>query len=1134
MFYRQLFRNPGVKSLFALILSLLLVPVYGQNSLLAEGEWVRFSIPENGMYRLRGSDLQAAGLSINGIPSEQIHVAAFPGGPLPQELGEGAPPGLRELAILVLDGNDGVFNPADVIVFYAEGPDKIHGSPDGASFEYNPYSRQNYVFVGISPAESKRTTVLGAMSAAGPGITSFRDAAFYKDSENNLLRSGRKWYGQRLQSGQSASVAFDLPDLVPGSNVTLTSAVMAQSFSPATFTLTWGGGIIGEQNVDAVPDFLNPPSNNPYRFSTKGREVISSFSFPAGTGNGQPLVTIGYSGSGGGRSIGYPDYLLVEAERSLILRGPSLVFSGSGPGIYSLQFSGTAPLIWDISDFYNAQSIVSESTAGQTTFSESRNDIRRYAAFVPAGLPIPEADGPVTEQNLPGAPSADLLIVTHPDFLEAANTLAAHRRSFSQRNVVVATTEMIYNEYSGGRQDVSAIRNFARELYLKGSLEHVLLLGKGTFDYLGILSVNVNFVPTYQSRNSLEPLDSYASDDFFGFLETGEGSWEEVAGGNHTLDAGVGRLAVTTPEEANQLVAKIIRYDLDRNTLGAWRSRLVFVADDEDFNLHHRQAERLATFSDTTYIPFRNQKIYLGAFPQESGAGGQTIPEARDAIDRSVREGALVVNYTGHGGESGWAQEQVLTRQMIREWNNRDRLPLFVTATCEFGRHDNPNEASGGELVVNMPNGGGIALLSTGRPVFSSSNFSVNRAFYENVFDFQDGKPPAFGDIFRKTKNESIDDAIDINRVGNRNFTLLGDPSQRLAYPRAMVRLSGLTADGQSTDTLKAGSTIIMETEVLNSTGSRDLSFDGTADILVTDKPVDRQTIDQPVFNYQTRENILFRGKATVSQGRAVFTFVVPRNISQKSGNGRIQLYARHEQGDAIGGSDSVFVGGTSAIPPADDTGPDISVFFGDSTNTSRTDVNDNTLLFVRLEDESGINISGFGVGNSLTASLDGKEYALNEYYTADRDNYQAGWAVFPLSDMEKGPHVLTIKAWDVYNNSNELVVNFSVADPGTLVLKNVMNYPQPVETETTFRFDHNRAGETLEVEWTLLGSRGQYIEKRAFLIEDSPSRVELTSWGPERTDKNLVPGIYFYSIVVRSTLDGATAKKYQKLIFID
>lgn len=1120
-----------MKLIASIFFALFLTQSFGQSSILSEGQWVKYVIRENGMYRLRGTDLQAAGISLENVSPGQIHVAGFPGGALDQLLENGEPPRLSEMAIMVLDGNDGSFDPEDLIVFYAEGAHHVRQKTDGPEFSYNPYSQVNFLFVGVSNDPAKRVDQMDPMSSPAPEITTFKDIQFYKTSENNLLESGRKWYGRRLQTGQSEQIDFNIPDLATGGNVTITSAVMAQSFSLATFTFSWQGSVIGQQEVNPVPDFLNPPSNNPFRYSVKGREEITSFTFPVVSGGETRQLDIGYEASGSGRSVGFIDYILVEADRNLVVPADQLLFAGKGPGKYELTFSESPPMVWDITSFFDAEELSASINATTLSFEDSRADQRQYAAFIPELLPVPEFIGPVAGQDLPGGSAADLVIVTHPDFLGAANTLAQHRAQFSQLTVAVVTTEQVYNEYAGGKQDVSAIRNYAREQYLKGTLDHILLIGKGTFDYLDILNVTANYVPTYQSRNSLDPLDSYASDDFYGFLEAGEGEWLEVSGGNHSLDIGVGRLAVTTPEQAAGVVQKIIRYDLDKKNLGEWRTRLVFVADDEDFNLHHRQAERLATFSDSTYVDFRKRKIYLGAFEQEAGAGGQTIPEASEMIDRSISDGALVVNYTGHGGENGWAQEQVLTKQMIRSWRNTNKLPLFVTATCEFGRHDNPREESGGELVVNSPNGGGIALLSTGRPVFSSSNFSVNQAFYDALFRFEDGEVPAFGSIFKKTKNESIDDAIDINKVGNRNFTLLGDPSQQIAHPRQGIRLLSLTGDGEATDTLKAGSRIRIEAEITTAGGTRDVSFTGTADLFVTDKPVDRQTLDAPVFNYETRENILFKGKATVTDGLAAFEFIVPRNISQKPGTGRIQLYAQADQGDALGAADSIFIGGTSAIPGQDTQGPDIAVFFGDSTNTSRNDVNDNTLLFVSLKDDSGINTSGFGVGNNLTGILDGSSFVMNEYYTAKADDYSAGWIVYPLSDLEKGRHTLTIRAWDVFNNSNEITVEFIVADPGTLVVKNVMNYPNPVIDQTIFRFDHNRAGETLEVEWMLIGDQGQFIEKRTFLIEDSPSRVELVQWD---RSKNLTPGIYFFSVVVRSTLDGATAKKYQKLILID
>lgn len=1124
----------GVKLFILPLLLLCVVFVQAQPSLLSEGEWIKYRIPQAGFYRIRGIDLQGAGISLSGLNPENIRLTTMPGGPLLQELEGAAPPRLREIPVMIIGVEDGTFDAQDVIVFYAEGPHKIGANEDGPVYHHNPYAEFNYVFVGINAGTGARISMANVSPADVPQYTSFTSLIFYQQTVNNLLESGREWYGQRLQSGQAAVITFTIPNLVPGSPLTITSAVMAQTFAPASFSLTWEGQAVGEHDLASVPDFLDPPTNNPFRYSLKGTEDFDTFTIPAPSGNGTYRLQYSFSGESGSRAIGYLNYALLQAERSLLLENDALLFSSKGSGSYRIQTTSTSGQVWDITDIYNPRQIPVEAVNETMEFSQADDDAHFYGVFRPETLPVPALEGPIANQNLPESPAVNVLIVTHPDFLAAAQTLAAHRSSYNNYQVQVVTTDQIYNEYSSGRQDVTAIRNHARSLFMKGDLQYLLLMGKGTYDYLNILGTNTNYVPTYQSRNSLAPLDSYASDDFYGFLEEGEGKWEEVSGGNHTLDIGVGRLPVTSSDQAMKVVNKVIQYDLDKDKLGAWRTQLTFVADDEDFNLHHRQAERLAVYSDTSHLEYKNKKIYLGSFPQESGDGGTTAQEANDAIDRAIQEGSLIVNYTGHGNENVWAQEAILTRLMIEEWQNKDKLPLFVTATCEFGRHDNPRQVSGGEMVVTMPQGGGIALLSTGRPVFSSSNFAVNRAFYASVFALENGKPPALGDVFRNTKNASIDDAIDVNRVGNRNFTLLGDPSQVLGYPQKKIDITSITGDGTATDSLKAGSRIMLQGEVRLENGLRDETFNGKVEVVVYDVPVAKATIVEPEFIYQSRENILFKGKGSVNDGRMSFDFIVPLSVSQSEGNARIQLYAYSQLTDAAGASDSIKVGGFSEITGTDNEGPDIAIYFGDSTNTSRTDINDNTLLFVKLSDESGVNLTGFSTGNGITAILDEETFLLDSYYSAVENSYQEGWVAFPLYDLEKGEHTLTIKAWDVYNNPGETTIDFVVADPGTLVVKNIINYPQPVFDHTSFRFDHNRAGETLEVVWELIGSSGQFIEKREFRIENSPSRVELTSWNDGQGSKKLDPGIYFYSIGVRSSLDGASTKKYQKLILIN
>ena len=683
---------------------------------------------------------------------------------------------------------------------------------------------------------------------------------------------------------------------------------------------------------------------------------------------------------------------------------------------------------------------------------------------------------------------------------------------------------------ASGRKDLTAIRNLARIYYNKGSLKFLLLFGKGSFDYYGVLPFFSNYVPTYQSRNSLNPLETYASDDYFGFMEDDEGEWPEAAGGNHSMDIGVGRLPVTSASEAESVVSKLIAYSRDRTGMADWRSRLLFVADDEDFNLHHRQSDQLAVLTDTTRTAFQNRRVFLGTFPQESAGGGQTSAKASEELNRQIRQGALVINYTGHGNENTWTQEQILTKGMISQWQNTDRLPLFVTATCEFGRHDDPRQVSGGELIVTEPNGGGIGILSTGRPVFASSNFRLNEAFYNALFEEYDGEQGRLGDIMRQTKNESVDLASDAKKVGNRNFSLLGDPSLKLAIPESGITITDIEVNGAPADSLRAGDRVLIRGTVSPS------AFNGEVVLTMRDKPATVQTLEAPVYTYQERLNPVFIGRASVTSGSFAIEFIVPRNISNPQGFGRIYAYSasKNTLQDLIGGYTDVVLGGVSDAPVTDTTGPEIQLFFGDSTNLSRSNINANTLMFIKLADESGINLSGFGVGNSLTATLDESEtFVLNDYYRATLDTFQEGWAVFPLNDLEEGRHEVTITARDVFNNSNQLTVAFEVAERGTLIVRTLQNFPNPVRDQTVFRFTHNRPGEDLEVFIRIIDTQGKVLTENQVVIQNSRATVDIPIWENIVQSKFITSGIYIYGIRVRSTLDGAADQKHARMMVL-
>lgn len=1103
--------------------------------MLANGSWYKIAVAGNGMYKLDASALSGLGINTAGIDPEKIKIYGNGGGMLPQTNDSIRPVGLTENAIKVVGGEDGSFDNGDYVIFYGEGPDYYAYTADSIYYQTNIYDRQNYYFLTVNGAPGLR---VGEGPDLGHGhnlITVGDDFLFHEVNTNNLLTSGRKWYGEIFDVNTQHSFSYNLPNRLTDREIEIRVSVMAQSFSPCSFDVAVNGTTVGNVSVESVPDY-NQSGN---RYAVKGKEaqkVLTALS------NSENLnITFNFNKGSSGRSVGYLDHFIIEFKNTLSYNNEALFFRSKASrnnaiNTYNVNNVGNNVMIWNITNRY----VPSNQVHANGTFGASgNNQIQEFVAFTEQDLLVPELIGSIPNQNIRNLSQPDLLIVTNSDFLPQAQQLAAFRSSNDNLATHVVTLDQIYNEFSSGKQDVSAIRDFTKHLYNKGSrLKYLLLFGKGSYDYQDRISDNTNKLPVYESRNSLHPLYTYASDDFYGFMENDEGLWEEMAGGNHTLDIGVGRLPVSTTQEATNVVNKLISYSNDKKNYGKWRNNIVFVADDGDNNTHQGQADDLAKLIDTSYVAFNADKLYLDAFKQEPRPSGEISPEASAKLTEKIDEGALIVNYTGHGGEVGWMQEQVLTVEMIQSWKNKNNLPLFVTATCEFGRHDDPRRVSGGELVITTPSGGGIAIVSTSRPVYSTSNFAINKAFYNTVFAQENGEYLRLGDVIRVTKNNSINSASDGNKVGNRNFTLLGDPSLKLAYPEQQLNITGIQQNNIITDTLNAQGKITVTGQVSDFNGNMDTAYNGSLFVEVFDKPSEFKTLgdENLPFKYYQKENVLFRGNASIRNGLFTFGFFVPKNISYQFGNGKISMYAINDEQiiDAHGATGNILIGGSTG-PPVDNQGPIIQSYFGDSTNTSTRDIPPNTNLALHLADESGINISGYGLGNSIEAILDDSIlYRLNDYYEAIKDNYKEGWAIYPLQNMLPGKHNLTIKAWDVFNNPGGSSIEFYVIDPDKINISQLFNYPNPFSEKTHFRLTHNRSGEDLEVQLQIMDGNGALVKDMLFNVSGAQSTINLYEWDGSSNGEKLQTGIYLFKVKIRSLSDGATTENFKKLILIN
>ena len=531
-------------------------------------------------------------------------------------------------------------------------------------------------------------------------------------------------------------------------------------------------------------------------------------------------------------------------------------------------------------------------------------------------------------------------------------------------------------------------------------------------------------------------------------------------------------------------------------------------------------------------------KVYLDAFKQESGAGGSRYPQANQAINNQVYNGTLIWNYSGHGGSNRLAEEVVIDQDIVNSWNNPSKLPLFITATCDFAPYDNPVVNSLGENILLRPNTGGIALLTTTRVVFSFSNRIINNNYLQFALQPDTtGSYRSLGESIKVAKNYTYQTSGDI--ANNRKFTLLGDPALTLAYPTLKIRTTKVNdIPAAQTDTIRATEKVVIEGEVADQQGNLLPSFNGTVYPTIFDKVQTINTLandpTSQVVGFQTQNTVLYKGKASVVNGRFVFTFKMPKDINYQYGNGKLSLYAENGSNDGNGIFSNFIVGGIGNNASNDNEGPVIKAFLNDEKFVNGGVTNENPILIVKLSDSSGINIAGTGIGHDLVATLDNDNrqyFVLNDFYEGELDSYQKGVVHFQLPTLASGTHSLKIKAWDVVNNSSEYILEFSVANNEELVLNHVLNYPNPFTTKTQFWFEHNRPGQNLHVKVQIFTVAGKVVKTIKQTINDAGNRSCEVEWdGRDEYGDKLGRGVYLYRLTV-ITPEGKKKERIEKLV---
>lgn len=1108
------------------------------NSVLSTGDWHQFYIEKSGVYKISKNFLQQLGLNLNAIDPRNIKIFGNGGRMLPLANNTFYPLDIIENAIEISGEIDGVFNNEDYILFYGEGVDTYNSE---SQTNNNLYDTKSYYYVTVQGGTGKRISTMAQPSGNSTlNLDAFDDHQYHELDLINIARLGRQWFGESFEINQEQEFSFNFTNIDTATPIKLSTTTASAAFTNTSFKVAANGQELGTMNFPSLV------VNSGTQFIAG---LLSNATFAA-TENVKIKLT--YDNNGVPGSKGYLDNIRLIAKRKLQGYGKQFHFqydlAGSNLGIvtYSITNATAISKIWDVTDIYNVTKI-ENSSQSSIAFKANLGQIRKYVALDAADYftPLKGNKPKIANQNLKGTFSnntIDYVIIAPALLTTQAEKLAVFHRSYSNLNVKVITLESIYQEFSSGKQDIAAIRNCIKYIYDNPlnpakKLKYVNLFGDASYDYKNRIANNTNIVPIYHALNSNSIGESsFASDDFYGLMDTSEGNVINFFGG---IDIAVGRMLVGDNKQAEEMVNKVIEYH-DIKSYGSWRNNYVTISDDideaSDISLQSRQNQLADVI--TSQKPFLNiNKILLDSYTQEASAGGFRYSKARADIFSAFEKGALVFNYLGHGGEDGLSSERIWEKSDGQNLSNQYKYPLFITITCDFSRFDNPSRPTAGEYTYWNPKGGAISMITTIREIgqFSAENF--NDLLARNLFSYGSNQYNSIAEALRISKNSNPNSSTNV-------VFYIGDPAIMLAIPKPRIRLTKVNdvPVSQPIDDFKSLARMKLTGEITDENNNPLTNYSGALSTTIFDKKITRATLNNdgngaPIAFNALGETI-FRGNASVTNGQFEFSFVVPRDIRVPLSNGKISFYSKKNLilENQTGFDTIIKIGGVNENAIADNISPTVKLYMNDETFVSGGITNESPFLLAILEDENGINTAS-GIGHDIVAILDGdvnNPFILNDYYQTALDDITKGTLRFPLRNLAVGLHTITFKAWDVYNNPITAEIQFIVVGDDSLTLTHVLNYPNPFVNYTEFWFTHNHPYEPLEVQIQVMTITGKVVWSKNQIINTEGFLSKEISWdGRDDFGDKIGKGVYIYKLSVKSNLTNKRTEKFEKLVIL-
>lgn len=1114
---------------------------YATNSVLSSGTWVKIRIDKPGVYQITNSSLRSMGFS----NPDRVKLYGMNMEVLPEK-------GLNVLGDDVTELP--LYRTPEKVLFYGRGTTRCTtrtSNNSSVTFTHfnNPYTNYKYYLLTEGESPMEFPTYDYEVGSDAPTFHTFPEYALIENDNYSFMNSGRAFFeSYDYQSNNSRSYSLDLPGYSGEGVVTMDVQFCAAGTSASSVNVLFNNNEIGKIEIPKLGNY--------------DHGILRSRSFTLSSDVSiQNTVTLIHDRVSG--ISGHLDYIRAGYFRNLQLDGGSILFrpSQSGDVVFSLSGANENTVVWRVSrygDIERVKSTLNGSSLQVPFTSEESSQVtwqsEELVAVNPSSsFPTPTVMGKIDNQDLHSLSNLDLVIVVPASgkLLTQAQRLADAHTTYDSIRSVVLTIDKVYNEFSGGTPDATALRRFMKMLYDNSTGEsnrpkNLLLFGDGVWDnrmVTGGLQAKSpdDYLLCYESDNSLSKTDSYVMEEYFVLVDDDNTSLLYSP-----PRIGVGRIPVVTSREAKGVVDKLIGY-MSNKEVGSWKNLLCFICDDGNNNLHMRDGEDVIKNIESITTSYRIRRIYTDTYERETTATGSHYPNAKVDIDKLMLDGALVMDYTGHGAPGQLAHEQLLLNSDFENWIT-NRLPLWFTAACDVSPFD-MNKTNIGESAILNADGSAMGFIGTARTVYSDPNRQMNIRFMTSVLSRDEyGRQYTLGEALMKAKRELISSGSSVyNRI---HYHLLGDPAMKLALPTYNIvidEINGMAAGSDTTDPVYAGEVVTVKGHIEGDNGLPDDTFNGLVYPTIMDNVELVTCLNNPYretngnesadpYTFNARMKMLYTVADSVQNGQFTFKFPIPLDNNYSGEEGLISLYATNNDHshEAHGYNSQFRVAGTSDTMSQDTVGPVISpIYLNTDRFVSGDVVNETPLLMAFISDKDGINMTGSGIGHDIEAMIDNNElttYSLNSYFIPTTGDYGSGRVEFSIPTLPDGYHTLTMRAYDILNNPSTTSIEFYVNN-GEKPKIFSLNVNIATNDEVLFTIENDRPQTNMTVHLEIYDISGRMLYKTSAKDFNSSSTYTF-SWNMSEHDSHLVPGVYIVKAGI-STADGPKATEAKKFIVV-